>query len=53
MKATILYGNKRYTDNDLSSYRSQFLIDWGYYKNNTSPSLDEFYAKPVIASYNE
>ena len=53
MKATILYGNQRYTDDDLYFYRRKFLMDWGEYKKNTLPSLDSFYAKPVIASYNE
>ena len=53
MKATILYGNKRYTDDDLYFYRRKFLMDWEEYKKNTLPSLDSFYAKPVIASYNE
>ena len=48
MKATILYGNKRYTDDDLYFYRRKFLMDWEEYKKNTLPSLDSFYAKPVI-----
>lgn len=53
MKATILYGSKRYTDADLHSYYRQFLIDWEYYKKNTSLGRDENYVKCVIASYNE
>lgn len=53
MKATILYGNKSYTDNDLNSHYYQFKLAWDKYTQETYPKFKEQYAKEVIATYNE
>lgn len=53
MKGTVLYGNKIYTDSDLSTYRYQFIVNWDKYYKETYSKFKEQYAQKVIASYNE
>lgn len=45
MKGTVLYGNKIYTDSDLSTYRYQFIVNWDKYYKETYPKFKEQYAQ--------